>query len=239
MMGCVHPGLVHSDVDSQPPQEDHAEVAAAASTWRPGSPVPEALLSYRPREGCISAQYETASLYASVDNVPLLVEVIGRGNAAEPTVQYALERALVLEGPNKIYDRLTEVDVPSFVHQRMVEPNVWVSASVGIDEADKRSGVAKEILLDLMGRVADGEDFEDAYRALFRKHATLTNLGDFVLSPSHRSARPLRDIEVPEEHVERLLAAEAGELVMMKQATPHHGNRFVVYQVEEIYRPDR
>ena len=119
----------------------------------------------------------------------------------------------------------------------MGEPNVWVSHAVAIDEADKSAGVARRIVLELMDRVGGGEPFESVYADISREHAKLVNLGEFVLSPGHTTAMPLRDVEVPPDHVAELLDAEPGDLVLLTAETPHHGNRFVVYAVEETYRP--
>lgn len=117
------------------------------------------------------------------------------------------------------------------------QPYVWVGQTATIDESGLRPGEARRVMGELAERIAEGEPFQEAYAALFRRNATLASLGDFVVSPARPGARTFHDYQVPEEHVLQLARASAGDLVMMKAAIPHHGYRYVLYEVREVYRP--
>lgn len=232
--GCVASSVVDRDVE-EPEQSEPGEadaILAAAAAWTPGRAIPEELLEYRATDGCLGSPSDTAALYDSIYNVPLLLEAVRRGDDRVAAV--ALERALILDGPKKVFDAVGDATGAAV---RANEPAVWVSASVQLDDADKHPGRAREIMEERMKRVEEGEAFEDAYRDLFDHHATLVNRGSFVLSEEHPTAMPLRDVEVPEEHVKALLASREGDLVLMQEPTPHHGSRWVLYQVEELYAP--
>jgi hypothetical protein len=232
--GCVASSVLDRDVED-PQHEEPGEadaILAAAAAWTPGKAVPEELLEYRESDTCVGMPTDTGALYDSIYNVPLLLEVVRR--ADDRVAEVALERALVLDGPAKIFGAVGDARRAA---ARASEPAVWVSASVQLDDADKHPGRAQAIMEELMQRVEDGAAFEDAYRELFDQHATLVNRGPFVLSEGHPTAMPLRNIEVPAEHVRTLLASREGDLVLMKEPTPHHGGRWVLYQVEELYTP--
>lgn len=117
------------------------------------------------------------------------------------------------------------------------QPYVWVGQTATIDESGLRPGEARKVIGELAERIADGDSFEDAYAALFKRNATLASLGDFVVSPARRGPSSLHDYQIPEEHLEKLAGASAGDLVIMKAPIPHHGYRYVLYEVREVYRP--
>lgn len=95
---------------------------------------------------------------------------------------------------------------------------------------------------ELADRLAQGQDFEQAYASLFERHATLVSLGSFSLpvekpveEPVEETGlRAVHDYPIPETHVRRLVRASAGDVLIMKAAIPHHGYRYVLYEVAAV-----
>lgn len=236
MFAC---GSVPTEIEGPegPGGEVPPNAVAALADHRPGEAPPAWLLVDRPREGCLPRPDDTTTVFSSIGDPELLVAVVEAPGASRGAAEHALERALLLRGPSWVFQRIDPAGRLPLVEARAREKQVWVSASAAMNESQEPPEAAYRTIRELADRVGHGEAWGDVYEDLFRRHAALVNEGDFVLSESHPSARPFRDVAVPIDTVHALLDAAPGDVVVVRERVPHDAYRVAAYEVKEIFAP--
>jgi hypothetical protein len=199
---------------------------------------------------------DTLQVYGGIDSYAMLHAVILDRRAEERVLPYAIERALLLVGPGKVFGdvrRDAEREPALFAEgarrallERTREAHVWVGGSAFIDERDMPRAEARKILERMAAEVRAGASFdavylrtqeEQSYGEGAARRTRVGNYGEWVLSAGKRTAEPfVLWVSVPKGHVERLFEARAGETVMLEE-DEGEARRVVLYYVREVYRP--
>jgi hypothetical protein len=191
--------------------------------------------------------------YADLDNYDDLHARLLDPATSEKALPIAVERALLLAGPTRLFTdvRADAVREPVLFEsgtrrsllERSTQAHVDVDA-IYIDEKDMPRSEAIKILQQVAARLAGGETLDSIYAQVQAEHSyddgdlhltRIGNMGQFVLSEQKRNAFPFRWITVPEPDVKKLLAALPGAAVICEDNGGPR--RVVLYAVRDLYRP--
>ena len=73
-------------------------------------PIPKGLLEWHERLSCFMSPEDSAGVYAQVDNLGLLIQILVSGKADWQSFAAAAQRGLELVGPTEFFRRLTEAN---------------------------------------------------------------------------------------------------------------------------------
>ncbi len=199
---------------------------------------------------------DSNQVYYAIESYPMLRAVILDRRADSKVLPFAIERALLLVGPGKVFAdvRRDAAREPILfaggpcrqLLDRSGEPHVWVSQSAFIDESDMPRDKARGILERMAAKVRAGASFEEVYSRTQAEHSyddgqtrltRIGNYGDWVLSTSKPNGDPFRLwSSVPQLHVQQLLGARAGDMLILED-DDQDDRCLILYYVREVYRP--
>lgn len=199
---------------------------------------------------------DSRQMFDNIDRYPILRAVLLDPRSDPQVLELAIERALLVAGPTRVFGDVKRdaADHPTLFSrglrrqllQRANEPHVWVDESAFIEQSDMPRADARRVFDQMITRVREGADFDDVYVQTWREHqyvddtmvlTRVGNYGNFVLSQGKPDAKPYRWLEVPQDHVTRLLATEPGDMVML-QDDREDDPSLILYHVREVYRPE-
>ena len=206
----------------------------------------------------MGVRYDTDSLraYEGINDYALLRAVIRHPQADPRVLGIAIERALLVAGPARVFGdvrrdaarapELFRDPVRRTLLDRTALPHVWVDSAF-IEERDMPLPDARKVLEGMAERVRRGTPFAQVYFETQDAHSYHTaegprltrvgNFGDFVLSAAKRDGEPFRHTEVPEAHVRPLLEASPGQLLILEHRDERDGPMLILYYVQGVYRP--
>jgi len=199
---------------------------------------------------------DTLQVYRDIESYPLIRAVILDVRAEEQVLPFAIERALLVAGPGKVFadvqqDAARQPELFASGERRKLldrsrEAHVWVSGSAFIDEKDMPRSDARKIFRQMTEQVHGGTTFDEVYTRTLGEHSyddgtlrrtRIGNYGDWVVSLANPTGAPFRAwTSVPKPHIEKLLAAEAGEMLILEDDDGDEP-RLILYFVREVYRP--
>jgi hypothetical protein len=202
---------------------------------------------------------DSYQVYRDIDSYPMLHAVILDRRAESKVLPYAIERALLLAGPGKVFadvrrdagrdPELFAVGPRRQLLDRSREPHVWVSESAFIDEADMPRADARRLFERMAAEVRAGAAFEDVYFRVQNDHSydegrtrltRIGNYGDWVLSASKRTGEPFRSLTaVSAPHLSKLLSARPGDMLILEDDDDPQERRLILCYVREVYRPGK
>ena len=239
-----------------PSRRKSSETLQEISNWKEGQPIPKELLSYRRTPGCFLIDTDTQALYQKTNNYPLLFTLIINPIADDIAFDYAVEKALLLIGPSRLFSDLNKLYLinPGLLNlsrhinlkARMKYRHVLIDTLV-IDEETMPLNEAKDIFKQTQQELQNGipwdevnKKYADRYRYVkktgINKGLNLTiigNYGDFVVSVHKFDAKPFRDIQIPANHLLPLLSSKKGDVITLYSASK---KRLFQYSVREAFQ---
>ncbi len=201
---------------------------------------------------------DSQAIFSAVTNYDLLRAIISHPCDAR-VCDCAVKRALLLVGPRRFFHDLKETyaitpELLSQPHHRTLQeraglPHVLVEG-IFIDDEDMSRGEAEGVFANVAADLRAGGTFEavrkkyqDAYEYPYTEtlregemvilHRTrVGNYGDFVVSETEHTARPLRDADLSDGHVRPLLAGRISEIIILRDEA---GRRSIFYRVRDAY----
>ncbi len=233
-----------------------------ASTWQEGKPVPNDLLNYKvpaSSKGWYGPNH-TLRVLADTKDYPLLLAILFDPKTDEQVFECARERALALVGPTRFFsDIKSEYEKNKDLltqdrHKQLLALSQKIHVlmdSLFINESDMPEPEASEVLKQISGELRTNS-WDKVYGTFCQKYtyevestapdgtkkmesrSKIGNFGRFVISPSNRSAKPFRDVSVPEEHAATLIESHKDDAVILKDDAAHVWR---LYYVSEVYKP--
>ena len=247
----------------KPTRPARKRLARDIETWRAGEPLPPEALRHVPICGCMALPTDSDVVVREARNYPFLIALATHPKTEPPVVDMAINRALLLQGPTKVFADLSTRyrSVPSLlksdVHQRVLarmrRRNVWVRGMDVEPAAFRRAGLGEQqarlVLEEIARRLRSGEDWSglhDEYSRRYRGKDGYALVGDFA-SYVTSEGRDERDggleLLVPSYHLPRLLAGRAGDVVILPVNSGAYGFPYgfgpflLLWQVREVYEP--
>ena len=253
-------GCASSESEDQDLRPVAKRMVAEADRWKPGDRIPPHMLELRePGEDgyCVGLVTDTAPILEAITNYRLLLRLIPLVDGR--LLEFVFDRAARLAGPTRLFHDLSSpnlVDRHLFgrpdhlaILHELSEPHALV-VGLFIRHKDMTEDERKTVLAGIADDLKRGESWDAVYDRHFRRHeyveneginkgSTLTkigNYGDFVISPSRRSARPFRSTSVAEDHVAPLLAAKKGDVLILDDEEEEWT---LLYKVLDSYAPPK
>ena len=179
------------------PFEQAPAILASAQRWKPGDPLPPALLTFRESGGCFGSPTDTTQLLSEITNTDLLVSLVAHTAVAVETREEALKRGLYTVGPNAFFAELKVQLARSpqrgeWVRQlrdRMSRRHVVVDG-LFIDHASMTPSEANRVLDRIETDLRRGQSWQQVYESYANEFGyscgtttKIGNLGDFVVFP--------------------------------------------------------
>jgi hypothetical protein len=237
-------------------------LVAKANAWTHGQLIPAELLVFRDSDSCMRESTDTYAVFDAVTNYEILRAVLSQP-CDDRVFECAVKRALSLVGPSRFFRDTEEMytTMPQLLSQprhrklkdRAAIPHVLVDG-IFIDDRDMSHDEADSVFAKIAVELRAGRPFDavqkkyyDAYEYAYTEtlsdgamvvlHRTrVGNYGDFVVSETEHTARPLRLADVPAEHVHPLLSGRTGDVIILRDESEH---RTVLYHVRDAYSPTK
>jgi hypothetical protein len=247
----------------KPTRPARKHLAREISAWRPGQPLPTEAFRYVRTCGCMPLVTDSEVVVRETNNYPFLVALATHSRADPAVVEMAIDRALLLRGPTRVFADLSaryrsaSTLLKSEVHQhaqaRMQRKNVWVRGMDAEPAAFRRAGFTEQqatvAFEEIARRLRSGEDWSKLYDEYSRRYHGkdgYTLVGDFasyVTSEGRDEKNGGLELLVPTYHLPRLLGARAGDVLILPVKSGAYGFPegfgpfLLLWQVREIYDP--
>jgi hypothetical protein len=247
----------------KPTRPARERLARDIETWVAGEPLPPEALRCVYSCGCLALPTDSDVVIREASNYPFLVALATHPKADTAVVAMAINRALLLRGPTKLFADLStrfgpapsllNSDVHQRVQARMRRRNVWVRGMDVEPAAFRRAGFREQqaglALEEIARRLRSGEDWSklhDEYSRRYRGKDGYTLVGDFasyVTSEGRDEKDGGHEWLVPSYHLPSLLGARAGDVVILPVNSGAYGFPvgfgpfLMLWQVREVYEP--
>jgi len=235
-------------------------LAREISSWHRGDPIPTEALRYVASCGCMPLETDSGVVMDEATNYPFLVALATDSRANPVVVDMAVERALILAGPTRVFADLSaryrsnpylgEHRVHRSIQARMRRRNVWVRG-MAFETRDFRSagygevhaGVAAMEIAHRLRQGANWRAIQDEYARRYHYQngcPLVQDLGSFVTSEGRDEKNAGRELTVPSYHLPRLLRRQAGDADVMTvrpTAFDYTTGHLLLWQVLEVYEP--
>jgi hypothetical protein len=247
----------------KPTRPARRRLARDIETWGAERPLPPEALRYVSSCGCMPLLTDSEVVIREASNYPFPVAPATHPKADPVVVDMAIDRALLLRGPTKVFADLStryrsapsllKSDVHQRVQARMRRRNVWVRGMDVEPAAFRRAGPGEQqarlALEEIARRLRSGEDWSKLhveYSRRYRGKDGYTLVGDFasyVTSEGRDEQDGGLELLVPSYHLPRLLSARAGDVVILPVNSGAYGFPIgfgpflLLWQVREVYEP--